>query len=84
MSAVLPASPGARLEAAAAAEAGVQVQMPPPAARRTPLAIAHWTGIVLALAAICVLVPVLNLVVPAGSAFHLSDYAVQLIAKILC
>jgi len=84
MSAVLPASPGARLEAAAAAEAGVQVQMPPPAARRTPLAIAHWTGIVLALAAICVLVPVLNLVVPAGSAFHLSDYAVQLIAKIMC
>ncbi len=84
MSAVLPASPGARLEAAAAAVAGVQVQMPPPAARRTPLAIAHWTGIVLALAAICVLVPVLNLVVPAGSAFHLSDYAVQLIAKILC
>ncbi len=84
MSAVLPASPGARLEAAAAAEAGVLVQMPPPAARRTPLAIAHWTGIVLALAAICVLVPVLNLVVPAGSAFHLSDYAVQLIAKILC
>jgi len=84
MSAVLPASPGARLEAAAAAEAGVQVQMPPHAARRTPLAIAHWTGIVLALAAICVLVPVLNLVVPAGSAFHLSDYAVQLIAKIMC
>ena len=84
MSAVLPASPGARLEAAAAAEAGVQVQMPPPAARRTPLAIAHWTGILLALAAICVLVPVLNMVVPAGSAFHLSDYAVQLIAKIMC
>ena len=41
MSAVLPASPGARLEAAAAAEAGVQVQTPPPPARRTPLAIAH-------------------------------------------
>ena len=31
-----------------------------------------------------VLVPVLNLVVPAGSAFHLSDYAVQLVAKIMC
>jgi urea transport system permease protein len=33
---------------------------------------------------ICVLVPVLNLVVPAGSALHMSDYAVALIAKIMC
>ena len=32
----------------------------------------------------CVLVPVLNLVVPAGSAFHMSDYAVQLVGKIMC
>jgi urea transport system permease protein len=84
MSAVLPASPAARLQATAAAEAGVQMPMPPPAVRRTPFAIAHWTGIALALIAICVLVPVLNRVVPAGSAFHLSDYAVQLIAKIMC
>jgi urea transport system permease protein len=41
-------------------------------------------GIAAALIAVAVLVPVLNLVVPAGSAFHLSDYAVQLIAKIMC
>ncbi|RQP25501.1 urea ABC transporter permease subunit UrtC [Albitalea terrae] len=33
---------------------------------------------------ICGLVPVLNLVVPAGSALHMSDYAVALIAKIMC
>jgi len=33
---------------------------------------------------VLVLVPVLNLVVPAGSAFHLSDYAVSLIGKIMC
>ena len=32
----------------------------------------------------CVLAPVLNLVVPEGSAFHLSDYAVALVGKILC
>jgi len=43
-----------------------------------------WGGIVVALAVIAVLVPVLNLAVPAGSAFHLSDYAVQLVAKIMC
>jgi len=83
MSAVLPASPGARLERSAAAEAGVQVHVPP-AARRTPVAVAHWGGIVLALLVVCLLVPVLNLVVPAGNVFHLSDYAVQLVAKIMC
>ena len=33
---------------------------------------------------VALLVPVLNLAVPAGSAFHLSEYAVQLIAKITC
>src|SRR4030095_8915435 len=33
---------------------------------------------------VTVLVPVANLVVPAGNVFHLSDYAVQLVAKIMC
>ena len=51
------------------------------ATRRT---IARWTGVVIAVVAVAVLVPVLNLLVPADSAFHLSDYAVQLIAKIMC
>jgi urea transport system permease protein len=41
-------------------------------------------GIAAALITVAVLVPVLNLMVPQGSAFHLSDYAVQLIAKIMC
>ena len=36
------------------------------------------------LVAICIVVPVLNLVVPSTSALHLSDYAVALIAKIMC
>jgi urea transport system permease protein len=41
-------------------------------------------GVLIALIAVAVLMPVLNLVVPAGSAFHASDYAVQLVAKIMC
>ncbi|MES2991368.1 MAG: urea ABC transporter permease subunit UrtC [Pseudomonadota bacterium] len=41
-------------------------------------------GIVLSMLVVIVLVPILNLVVPADSAFHLSEYAVQLIAKIMC
>jgi urea transport system permease protein len=41
-------------------------------------------GIAAALITVAVLVPVLNLVVLQDSAFHLSDYAVQLIAKIMC
>jgi urea transport system permease protein len=41
-------------------------------------------GVLAAILVVAVLVPVLNLVVPAGSAFHLSDYAVQLVAKIMC
>ncbi len=43
-----------------------------------------WSGVLVSLAVVAVLVPVLYLVVPATSAFHLSDYAVQLIAKIMC
>jgi urea transport system permease protein len=41
-------------------------------------------GVLAALITVIILVPVLNLLVPAGSAFHLSDYAVQLIGKIMC
>jgi urea transport system permease protein len=33
---------------------------------------------------VAVLVPILNLWVPAGSAFHMSEYAVLLIGKIMC
>ena len=38
-------------------------------------------GVLIALVAICILAPLLNLAVPTTSAFHLSDYAVALIAK---
>ena len=51
----------------------------------TPLmSLPAWTGVITALLAITVLAPLLNLAVPATSPFHLSDYAVALIAKIMC
>ena len=43
-----------------------------------------WSGVLAAIVIVSVLVPVLNLMVPAGSALHMSDYAVQLVAKIMC
>ncbi|MDF1484704.1 urea ABC transporter permease subunit UrtC [Ramlibacter sp. H39-3-26] len=43
-----------------------------------------WAGFLVALIAVGALAPVLNLVVPAGSALHLSDYAVALVGKIMC
>ncbi|HSB98093.1 MAG TPA: urea ABC transporter permease subunit UrtC, partial [Spongiibacteraceae bacterium] len=43
-----------------------------------------WLALVAATAIICVLVPVLNLLVPVHSIFHLSDYSVSLAGKILC
>jgi urea transport system permease protein len=45
---------------------------------------AGWTAFAVALIAVCALAPVLNLWVPAGSVFHLSDYAVALLGKIMC
>ena len=43
-----------------------------------------WTAFLLALVAVCALAPVLNLLVPAASPFHMSDYAVALVGKIMC
>jgi urea transport system permease protein len=43
-----------------------------------------WTAWLTALIVLCALVPVLNLVIPAGSVFHMSDFAVGLVAKIMC
>jgi urea transport system permease protein len=58
--------------------------LPTMAPRTSLLTGKSWAGVMAALVTVAVLVPVLNLMVPAGSAFHLSDYAVQLIAKIMC
>ncbi|MBK6651756.1 MAG: urea ABC transporter permease subunit UrtC [Betaproteobacteria bacterium] len=43
-----------------------------------------WSAFVFALVVVCGLAPLLNLVVPTDSIFHLSDYAVGLIGKIMC
>jgi urea transport system permease protein len=43
-----------------------------------------WSAVFGAVVVVAVLVPTLNLLVPDGSAFHLSDYAVQLVGKIMC
>jgi urea transport system permease protein len=41
-------------------------------------------GVVIAMVVVAILVPILNLVVPSGSVFHLSDFYVTLIGKIMC
>jgi urea transport system permease protein len=43
-----------------------------------------WTAVFAMTIVVAVLVPILNLWVPADSAFHLSEYAVLLIGKIMC
>jgi urea transport system permease protein len=43
-----------------------------------------WSLFGLAAAALLVLVPLGNLVVPAGNVFHVSDYMVTLVGKIMC
>ncbi|MBK9117030.1 MAG: urea ABC transporter permease subunit UrtC [Betaproteobacteria bacterium] len=43
-----------------------------------------WGILGAAAVVLLVVVPVCNLVVPAGSAFHLSDYTVTLVGKIMC
>ena len=43
-----------------------------------------WTAFIVALIAVCLVAPLLNLAVPRGSVFHMSDYAVALVGKIMC
>ncbi len=43
-----------------------------------------WSACLIALLLVCAVAPLLNLVVPKDSVFHLSDFAVALLAKIMC
>jgi len=43
-----------------------------------------WTAFIAALIVVCAVAPALNLLVPADSVFHMSDYAVALVGKIMC
>jgi urea transport system permease protein len=45
---------------------------------------AGWSAFIAALIVVCAVAPLLNLVVPNGSAFHMSDYAVALVGRIMC
>jgi urea transport system permease protein len=43
-----------------------------------------WSAFLVALIVVCAIAPVLNLMVPESSVFHLSDFAISLIGKIMC
>ena len=45
---------------------------------------AGWQAFMVALLLVCAVAPVLNLLVPKDSMFHMSDYAVALVGKIMC
>ncbi|WP_323740749.1 urea ABC transporter permease subunit UrtC [Caenimonas koreensis] len=45
---------------------------------------AGWTAWLVALIIVCAVAPLLNLVVPQSSPFHMSAYAVALVGKIMC
>jgi urea transport system permease protein len=63
------------------------LNMPPMsgiAVPRSALGPKGWTALMAAVISVLVMVPVLNLLVPDGSALHMSDFAVALTAKIMC
>ncbi len=43
-----------------------------------------WSAFIVALITVCAIAPLLNLALPASSMFHMSDYAVALVGKIMC
>jgi urea transport system permease protein len=57
------------------------LQLPEPPAL---LGTKGWIFFLAAFITVCAVVPVLNLWVPADSVFHMSDYAVALVGKIMC
>ena len=58
---------------------GLPLPQPGPLLTRT-----GWSSFVVALLVVCAVAPLLNLLVPEGSALHLSDYMVGLLGKIMC
>ena len=67
------------------AEAGQQVETAVVLPTRAPLMTRiGWSAFLVALILVCAVAPLLNLVVPEASAFHMSDYAVALVGKIMC
>ncbi len=64
-----------------AAPARPALDLPPPPRL---LGRAGWVTFIVALIIVCAVAPVLNLLVPVGNAFHMSDYLVGLLGKIMC
>jgi len=52
--------------------------------KTTALGIKGWTAVLVATLMVAVLIPLLNLALPPGSALHLGDFYVSLVGKILC
>ncbi|RGE42968.1 urea ABC transporter permease subunit UrtC [Comamonas testosteroni] len=59
----------------------ISIELPKP---EQLLSAKGWTAFLLALIVICAVAPALNLLVPEGSALHLSDYMVGLLGKFMC
>ena len=57
---------------------------PEPAEGPGVLSVKRWSGVLAALLLVAVVLPLLNLAVPASNALHLPDFYVSLIGKILC
>jgi urea transport system permease protein len=69
----------ARTDGGGSARTGIVLPSRGPLLTRT-----GWSAFVVALLVVCAVAPLLNLFVPEGSAFHLSDYMVGLLGKIMC
>ena len=59
----------------------ISIELPKP---EQLLSAKGWTVFLIALIVICAVAPALNLLVPEGSALHLSDYMVGLLGKFMC
>ncbi|MDO8252188.1 MAG: urea ABC transporter permease subunit UrtC, partial [Rhodoferax sp.] len=71
--------------APATATSSLRAQRGNPLPARGPLlSRSGWSAFIIALLVVCAVAPVLNLLVPQESVFHLSDYAVGLVGKIMC
>ena len=76
-----PSTGSGRTDTAASTSSVRAVQLPAPAPLLTRTG---WSAFLVALIVVCALAPLANMAVPAGSIFHMSDYAVALVGKIMC
>ena len=58
-----------------------EIQLP---GRKPLLTKSGWTAFLVALVLVCGVAPILNLAIPADSPLHMGEYAVALVARIMC